>query len=57
MGFTGVVGHEFVGVVEKIEPSDNGHEDASSSLLGKRVVGEINLGNQYSGKTVGVQSN
>eukprot|EP00903_Cladosiphon_okamuranus_P013371 g12461.t2 len=49
MGFTGVVGHEFVGVVEKIEPSEDGDEaeegqsTSSASLLGKRVVGEINL--------------
>ena len=35
MGFTGVLGHEFVGTVEKIgEPF--------SHLAGKRVVGEIN---------------
>lgn len=33
MGFTGVLGHEFVGVVEKC---------ADESLIGKRVVGEIN---------------
>jgi len=33
MGFTGVLGHEFVGVVE---------ECADESLVGKRVVGEIN---------------
>ena len=33
MNFSGVLGHEFVGVVEQAE---NGH------LLGKRVVGEIN---------------
>ena len=33
MGFTGVLGHEFVGVVEK---------SPDESLVGKRVVGEIN---------------
>ena len=33
MGFTGVLGHEFVGVVE---------ECADESMIGKRVVGEIN---------------
>lgn len=33
MGFTGVLGHEFVGVVEQA---------ANEHLLGKRVVGEIN---------------
>lgn len=36
MGFAGIVGHEFVGVVESAPP---GHE----ALVGKRVVGEINL--------------
>lgn len=35
MGFTGIIGHEFVGVVEKCE---------DKSLVGKRVVGEINAG-------------
>ncbi|MFH1725139.1 MAG: alcohol dehydrogenase catalytic domain-containing protein [Elusimicrobiota bacterium] len=35
MGFTGVPGHEFVGIVEKPE----GH-----ALSGRRVVGEINCG-------------
>jgi alcohol dehydrogenase len=35
MGFKGILGHEFVGVVEEI----NG---AGQSFLGKRVVGEIN---------------
>ncbi|HEY0756537.1 MAG TPA: alcohol dehydrogenase catalytic domain-containing protein [Ktedonobacteraceae bacterium] len=40
MGFEGILGHEFVGVVEKVA-----HEQGSStlkSLIGKRVVGEIN---------------
>lgn len=37
MGFAGILGHEFVGTVEKINSDDK-------SLLGKRVVGEINLG-------------
>ncbi|MBI5664058.1 MAG: alcohol dehydrogenase catalytic domain-containing protein [Nitrospirae bacterium] len=35
MGFKGVLGHEFVGVVEKC---------VDKSFLGKRVVAEINLG-------------
>lgn len=35
MGFNGVPGHEFVGIVEKC---------GDKSFLGKRVVGEINLG-------------
>jgi threonine dehydrogenase-like Zn-dependent dehydrogenase len=34
MGYTGILGHEFVGVVE---------ESDASELVGKRVVGEINL--------------
>lgn len=34
MGFSGVLGHEFVGVVERAE---------DAALLGRRVVGEINL--------------
>jgi threonine dehydrogenase-like Zn-dependent dehydrogenase len=40
MGFQGIPGHEFVGVVEKIP-----HQSGAStplSLVGKRVVGEIN---------------
>lgn len=44
MGFTGIVGHEFVGVVEEVRPSQNEEECGSSLLIGKRVVGEINLG-------------
>ncbi|MEJ2697536.1 MAG: alcohol dehydrogenase catalytic domain-containing protein [Candidatus Sulfobium sp.] len=36
-GFEGVMGHEFVGVVERINDPDRG-------LAGKRVVGEINCG-------------
>ncbi len=40
MGFQGVLGHEFVGVVEEIlDPSGNPSAD---SLVGQRVVGEIN---------------
>lgn len=34
MGYKGILGHEFVGVVEEVN-------DADKSLLGKRVVGEI----------------
>lgn len=37
MGYVGVLGHEFVGVVEEINADDK-------SLLNKRVVGEINCG-------------
>lgn len=40
MGYTGILGHEFVGVVEEINAEDKSH----NSLLGKRVVGEINCG-------------
>jgi threonine dehydrogenase-like Zn-dependent dehydrogenase len=36
-GFKGVIGHEFVGRVERIKSGDK-------RLLGKRVVGEINIG-------------
>ncbi len=35
MGYKGVLGHEFVGVVEEAD---------DKNLIGKRVVGEINLG-------------
>lgn len=35
MGYKGVLGHEFVGVVEEVNGEDK-------SLVGKRVVGEIN---------------
>jgi len=34
MGYSGILGHEFVGVVE---------ETGTSALVGKRVVGEINI--------------
>lgn len=37
MGYKGVLGHEFVGVVEEVNAEDK-------SLLGKRVTGEINCG-------------
>ena len=39
MGYKGILGHEFTGVVEEINDEDK-------TLLGKRVVGEINLGCQ-----------
>lgn len=39
MGFTGVLGHEFVGVVESV-PADA--DAKAKSLVGKRVVGTIN---------------
>ena len=37
MGYSGVLGHEFVGVVEEVN-------DADESLIGKRVVAEISYG-------------
>lgn len=37
MGYKGILGHEFVGVVEEVNADDK-------TLLGKRVVGEINNG-------------
>ena len=37
MGYNGVLGHEFVGVVEEVN-------DADKSLIGKRVVAEISYG-------------
>ncbi len=37
MGYNGILGHEFVGIVEEV----NAQHD---SLIGKRVVGEINCG-------------
>ena len=37
MGYKGILGHEFVGIVEEVNSEDK-------SLIGKRVVGEINLG-------------
>lgn len=37
MGYKGILGHEFVGIVEEINDSDK-------TLLGKRVVGEISTG-------------
>lgn len=40
LGFRGVLGHEFVGIVEEIYGP--ACQDRYSSLLGKRVVGEIN---------------
>ena len=40
MGFEGILGHEFVGMVEEI--LDTSGIPSASSLVGKRVVGEIN---------------
>ncbi len=37
MGYKGILGHEFTGIVESVNGDDK-------SLLGKRVVGEINCG-------------
>eukprot|EP00533_Pseudo-nitzschia_delicatissima_P005633 CAMPEP_0116100500 /NCGR_PEP_ID=MMETSP0327-20121206/12322_1 /TAXON_ID=44447 /ORGANISM="Pseudo-nitzschia delicatissima, Strain B596" /LENGTH=432 /DNA_ID=CAMNT_0003592423 /DNA_START=42 /DNA_END=1340 /DNA_ORIENTATION=- len=41
MGFTGVLGHEFVGTVERVETND---ESLRKSWVGKRVCGDINVG-------------
>jgi threonine dehydrogenase-like Zn-dependent dehydrogenase len=41
MGFHGVLGHEFVGVVEEIPGAD---EESKSQWIGKRVCGDINVG-------------
>ena len=39
MGFTGVLGHEFVGIVEAVyDPATDGH------WIGQRVCGDINVG-------------
>lgn len=38
MGFTGVLGHEFVGVVEDV------HDENDQEWIGKRVCGDINVG-------------
>ena len=37
MGYNGILGHEFVGIVEDVNSTDK-------NLIGKRVVGEINCG-------------
>ena len=42
MGFTGVLGHEFVGNVIKLH--DNASAEVKDQWLGKRVCGDINLG-------------
>lgn len=39
MGFTGVLGHEFVGIVERVHESSG---PQARALVGKRVVGTIN---------------
>jgi threonine dehydrogenase-like Zn-dependent dehydrogenase len=41
MGFTGVLGHEFVGIVEEINTDD---ESIKEKWLNKRVCGDINVG-------------
>jgi len=42
LGFQGIIGHEFTGIVEAID-------GRSKKLLGKRVVGEINCGCRHCG--------
>lgn len=39
MGFKGILGHEFAGIVEKVHPSTG---DKGKTWIGKRVVGDIN---------------
>ncbi len=41
MGFQGVLGHEFVGIVESVHSQD---QDISDQWIGKRVCGDINVG-------------
>ena len=42
MGFRGVLGHEFVGVVETVNTDGAGDEKKARAWVGKRVVGGIN---------------
>ena len=42
MGFEGVVGHEFVGIVKEIGKDTENFESTSKKLLNKRVCGDIN---------------
>ena len=46
MGFTGILGHEFVGIVESVESSrsDDDDENKDDEWIGKRVCGDINVG-------------
>jgi threonine dehydrogenase-like Zn-dependent dehydrogenase len=41
MGFQGILGHEFVGIVEHVQVVD---DDLSKKWMGKRVCGDINVG-------------
>ena len=41
MGFEGVVGHEFVGIVKEIGKDTENFESTSKKLLNKRVCGDI----------------
>jgi len=42
MGFEGVVGHEFVGIVAKVNTDTDNYEVEKERLLNKRVCGDIN---------------
>ena len=42
MGFEGVVGHEFVGVVTDVNKTSDNYEIEKARLLNKRVCGDIN---------------
>jgi threonine dehydrogenase-like Zn-dependent dehydrogenase len=47
MGFTGVLGHEFVGVVEQVVANnDDDQASAAAAWIGQRVCGDINVGCQ-----------
>jgi len=42
MGFHGVLGHEFVGIVQDVNIDSD--DDAQDSMIGQRVCGDINVG-------------
>jgi threonine dehydrogenase-like Zn-dependent dehydrogenase len=44
MGFHGVLGHEFVGIVEDVNTIDGADDELKHKWVGKRVCGDINVG-------------
>eukprot|EP00539_Tryblionella_compressa_P017129 CAMPEP_0178844768 /NCGR_PEP_ID=MMETSP0746-20121128/16999_1 /TAXON_ID=913974 /ORGANISM="Nitzschia punctata, Strain CCMP561" /LENGTH=119 /DNA_ID=CAMNT_0020508757 /DNA_START=44 /DNA_END=400 /DNA_ORIENTATION=+ len=44
MGFHGVLGHEFVGIVESIGGNGKDVDELKEKWIGKRVCGDINVG-------------
>jgi threonine dehydrogenase-like Zn-dependent dehydrogenase len=45
MGFTGVLGHEFVGIVQDVNSGDSNNDvTVQSEWIGQRVCGDINVG-------------